>query len=390
MSKKQSYYIQTDLISIFILLVCVSLLSIYNAQQLEQYSANFMLQQSVWFTVGIGIVAAIQYLDMEQIYKVSIYIYAFGVFVLFVLLISPESIAPHTNGAKSWFNFKVVTIQPSEFTKITTIIYMATVIQKHKEKFLKPTLKSDFKLLIKILTVVALPVALIMMQSDFGTSMVYLFIAGVIIILSGIHWKILTTLIVSITSVIGAALAFIVKFPDLAKQLVGDGQKYQIDRILTWFDPSQQASDANWHFNQAFMALGSGQLFGKGMGSQEVSFPEAQTDFIFSIIGESFGFVGGALVIFLYFIFLYKLVMIGLSIYSHSPFSAYICFGFMSLLLIHVFQNIGMALGIMPVTGIPLLFISYGGSSVMASMLGFGVIYRIAVENSIQNDYLFK
>ncbi|API91632.1 rod shape-determining protein RodA [Virgibacillus pantothenticus] len=391
MSKKQSYFVQTDLISIFILLVCVSLLAIYNAQQLEQYEGkNFLLQQAVWFTVGVGIVAAIQYLDVEQIYKTSVYVYAFGLFVLLVLIISPESIAPTRNGAKSWFDLKVATIQPSEFTKITTIVYMAAIIHKHKEKFVIPTIKSDLKLLFKILAIVAAPVLLIMKQPDFGTSMVYLFIAGVIIILSGINWKIITTLIVSISSGLGAVLAFIVKFPDLAKDLVGKEQEYQIDRILTWFDPTQEASDASWHFDQAFMALGSGQLFGKGLGNQQVSFPEAQTDFIFSIIGESFGFVGSALVIFLYFIFLYKLVMIGLSIYKHSAFAAYTCFGYMSLMLIHVFQNIGMALGIMPVTGIPLLLVSYGGSSVMAAMLGFGVIYRIAVENSIQNDYLFK
>ena len=138
------------------------------------------------------------------------------------------------------------------------------------------------------------------------------------------------------------------------------------------------------------MALGSGQLFGKGMGSLEVNYPEAHTDFIFSVIGESFGFIGSAIVIFLYFMLLYKLVTLGLSIYKHSPFGTFFCYGFLSLLLVHVFQNIGMTLGIMPITGIPLLLVSYGGSSVMSTMLGLGVIYRVAVEYSIQNDYLFK
>ncbi|EQB34824.1 MULTISPECIES: FtsW/RodA/SpoVE family cell cycle protein [Virgibacillus] len=390
MSKKQSFYIQNDLIMLFIMFVCVSLLSIYNAQQLDQYGSNFVLQQILWFTIGVGIVAAIQYLDIDQIQRASVLIYGFGVFVLAVLLISPEAIAKPVNGAKSWFQLFGVSLQPAEFTKITTIIYMAAVIHRHKQKFEKPTVKSDILMLLKILAVVAVPVLLIMQQPDFGTAMVYLFITGMIIILSGIDWKIITTLIVSITAFIGAVLGFIVQFPELAKTVVGEDQAYQIDRIMTWFDPTQSTSDANWHFNQAYMALGSGQLFGKGIGTPQVNFPEAQTDFIFSIIGESFGFVGSAFVIFLYFMLLYKLVMIGLSIYKHSPFAAYICFGYLSLMLIHVFQNIGMALGIMPVTGIPLLLISYGGSSVLSTMLGFGVIYRIAVENSIQNDYLFK
>ena len=126
------------------------------------------------------------------------------------------------------------------------------------------------------------------------------------------------------------------------------------------------------------------------MGSLQVPFPEAHTDFIFSVIGESFGFIGSALVIFLYFMLLYKLVTLGLNVYQHSPFAAYISFGFLSLLLIHVFQNIGMTLSIMPITGIPLLLISYGGSSVLSTMIGFGLVYRAAVEHTIQNDYFFK
>lgn len=391
MTKKQSFYVQTDLITLFILFVCVSLLSIYNAQQLDQYEGqNFVLKQLVWFVVGVGIVAAIQYLDVEQLYKASLYIYLIGLLILIILLISPASIAKPINNAKSWFTFPGLSLQPSEFTKVTTIMYMAAIIQKHKEKFQIATIKSDIQLLLKILAIVAAPVLLIMKQPDFGTSMVYLFIAGILIILSGINWKILATLIASISAFIGGILAFIVKFPDLAKEIVGKGNAYQIDRIMTWFDPAQQTSDAVWHFQQAFMALGSGQLFGKGIGNQQVSFPEAQTDFIFAIIGESFGFVGSAFVVFLYFILLYKLVMLGLSIYKHSTFAAYVCFGYMSLMLIHVFQNIGMSIGIMPITGIPLLLISYGGSSVLSTMLGLGIIYRIAVENSIQNDYLFK
>ncbi|NAO99426.1 rod shape-determining protein RodA, partial [Halomonas sp. MG34] len=103
-----------------------------------------------------------------------------------------------------------------------------------------------------------------------------------------------------------------------------------------------------------------------------------------------FGFIGSALVIFLYFMLLYKLVTLGLSMFKHSPFGSYVCFGFMSILLAHVFQNVGMNLGIMPITGIPLLLISYGGSSVLSTMIGLGLVYRVAVEHSIQNDYLFK
>ncbi|MCM3397683.1 FtsW/RodA/SpoVE family cell cycle protein [Oceanobacillus profundus] len=390
MNKKQSYYMQTDLIFLFTLFVCVSLLSIYNAQQLEQYEGeNFVLKQIVWFTIGACIVAAIQFLDLEQLQKASIYIYGISIFVLIVLLISPDSIARTINGAKSWFTLPGLSLQPAEFTKVTTILFLSAVISKHKTKYEVSSIKSDTFLLAKILLFTGIPVGLIMLQPDFGTAMVYLFISGMLIILSGINWRIILSLIVIISSAGAAIIGFIIKFPVLAQELIGIKQ-YQVNRILTWFDPTQQSSDATFHFDRAYMALGSGQLFGKGMGSLEVNYPEAHTDFIFSVIGESFGFIGSAIVIFLYFMLLYKLVTLGLSIYKHSPFGTFFCYGFLSLLLVHVFQNIGMTLGIMPITGIPLLLVSYGGSSVMSTMLGLGVIYRVAVEYSIQNDYLFK
>lgn len=389
MSKKQSYYIQSDLISLFILFVCVSLLAIYNAQQLEQYGGkNFVILQIVWFTIGVCIVAAIQFLDLEQLSKASIYSYGLSILLLMVLLVSPESIAREINGAKSWFTLPGFSLQPAEFTKITTILFTASLISKHKEKYETVTLKSDIFLLLKILLATAIPVFFIMLQPDFGTAMVYLFIAGMLIILSGINWKILSVLIAGSATFAAAAIGLIIRFPEIAKSF--GVKQYQINRILTWNDASAQSSDATYHFDLSFMSLGSGQLFGKGMGSLEVNYPEAHTDFIFSVIGESFGFVGSALVIFLYFMLLYKLVTIGLNIYKHSPFGSYICFGFLSLMLIHVFQNIGMTLGIMPITGIPLLLLSYGGSSVLSTMFGLGLVYRVAVEYSIQNDYLFK
>ncbi|GIO25039.1 FtsW/RodA/SpoVE family cell cycle protein [Oceanobacillus sp. J11TS1] len=390
MNKKQNYYFQTDLILLLLAFAIISFLAIYNAQQLEQYDSNFVLKQMIFYVIGIGMIAAVQFLDLEQLYKTSLYSYLGGIVILALLPISPEFIAKSINGAKSWYTFLPgMSLQPAEFVKITTILFLAAVISKHKEKFEVSTLKTDLKLLGKLLLYTGIPVFLIMLQPDFGTAMVYLFIVGMLIILSGINWKIIFSLILSGIAVIGMALLVVIEFPGFAIDTLGV-KAYQIDRVMTWFDPSQQTADANYHFERSHMALGSGQLFGKGMGSIEVNYPEAQTDFIFSVIGESFGFVGSAFVVLLYFMFLYKLVTLGLNIYKHSPFGAYFCFGFLSLMLVHVFQNIGMTIGIMPITGIPLLLLSYGGSSVMSTMLGVAVIYRVAVEETIQNDYLFK
>lgn len=391
MSKKQSHYIQSDLIIILLLFITVSLLAIFNAQQLEQYAGdNFVLKQIIWYAVSILILAAIQFVDLDQLYKSSIFVYAFGVLILIILWLSPSSIARKINGAKSWFTDIPggISLQPSEFTKIALILLLAALISRHKDKYKLSSLTSDIYLLGKICLATALPIAFTLIQPDLGTSVVYVFIAGVLILLSGIDWKVIGTLVAGGTILIAGAVLLIVNFPDMAQDLIGI-KPYQINRVVTWFDPTEIGNDT-FHIDRAMLAIGSGQLIGKGMSSLQVQLPEAHTDFVFSIIGESFGFIGSAAVIFLYFMLFYKLVTLGLKVYKFSEFGAYLCFGFMSLLLIHTFQNIGMTIGIMPITGIPLLLISYGGSSILSTMIGYALIYRVAVEHSIQNDYLFK
>ena len=390
MLKKQSHYIQTDLIIILLMFISVSLVAIYNAQQLEQYvGENFALKQLIWYSMGILILCAIQFVDLEQLYKSSIYLFGLGVIILVVLWLSPESIAKTINGAKSWFTgLPGFSLQPSEFTKIALILFLAKIISEHKEKYAINSIQTDIYLLVKICGVTVLPIMFTIIQPDLGTSLVYVFIAAVLIMLSGIDWKILATIILGGGALGAAIVVLVVNFPDLAQELIGI-KSYQINRVLIWFDPSIQGNDT-FHIDRSMLAVGSGQLFGKGMSSVQVHLPEAHTDFVFSIIGESFGFIGSALVIFLYFILFYKLVTLGIKISEFNIFGAYICFGFMSLLLIHTFQNIGMTIGIMPITGIPLLLISYGGSSILSTMIGYGLVYRVAVEYSIQNDYLFK
>ncbi|MFZ3577927.1 FtsW/RodA/SpoVE family cell cycle protein [Virgibacillus sp. DJP39] len=389
MEKENSGGLQYDLIIIFLLFMTASLTALYNMQEFSAEADNFMIKQLVWYTAGAVFIILIRLLDLNQLYMISFYAYIFGVVVLAFLLVAPESISNEVYGAKSWFALPGMTLQPSEFTKITTIMGMAAAISKHKEKYSNKDFKSDFILLVKLIVIVALPVFLIMLQPDFGTSMVYLVIVGFMILLSGINWKLIFILVTS-TALLGAgALALIVKYPDLSEDILHI-DPYQINRIETWFEPSGEVDDESYQVEKSFTAVGSGQLFGKGIGKLQVFIPEAQTDFIFSIIAESFGFVGSSLVIFLYFFLIYKLVSIGLKIYGTSVFGAMFCFGYMAMIAVHTFQNIGMTIGIMPITGIPLLLISYGGSSVLATLIGFGIIYRISEEITNSKGYIFN
>lgn len=392
MSKKQSHYLQLDLIILLLAFIVISLLAIFNAQQLGQYQneGNFVLKQVIYYAIGIFLLIALQFFDLEQLYKSSLYFYIFGVLLVVILHFSPHSIARPVNGSKSWFNeIPFITIQPSEITKIVFIMFLAAIIVKHKEKFVNNTVNSDLWLILKIILITILPVVFILKQPDLGTSVVFFFIAGMLIIMSGIDWKILFVMIVGGIAALVMAVLLIVNFPELSQTVLGI-KPYQIDRVMTWFDPTQQVEDDRYQIDRSLLTIGSGQLTGKGMNNPEVALPEAHTDFIFSIIGESFGFIGASIVIFVFFLLIYKLVTLGMKSFQFSPYGSYVCFGFMALVLIHTFQNIGMTIGIMPITGIPLLFISYGGSTILSTMIGYGIVYRVAVEQSRQQDFLFN
>lgn len=380
--------IPIDIIIVIFFLMLASLLSLYNLQQTNPGSENFVLKQSVWFGIGFLFMIGIRFLDPYQIFKLSLPAYIIGVLVLGILLVSPSSLAPNINGAHSWFVFGGVSMQPAEFTKFTTILCLSYVIVKHKEKHGTGRFNNDLILLIKLFLVTGIPVTLIMMQPDFGTSVVYLIILGAMVLLSGINWKLLLLLVVSFVVLVGSALFIVTQFPDKATEILPI-DPYQVDRIITWFDDSAPQNDKNFQVTKSLLAIGSGQLFGKGLHKLEVYIPEAQTDFIFAILGESFGYVGCSFVIMLYFLLIYNLIIRGLKMYKSDPFSSYFCFGFSTLLAVHTFQNIGMTIGVMPITGIPLLLVSYGGSSVLSTMIGMGVAFRIAEEKLRREEFMF-
>lgn len=387
---RQSHYLHLDLILFLLFFIVISLLAINNAQQLGQYNDNFVVKHLVFYMLGIMLAAAIQFVDLEQLYKTSFYLYILGVLSLVILHFSPESIAKPVNGAKSWFNnLPFISIQPSEFTKLFLILFLAYLIFRHQQKYAQQTIASDLWLIAKIFGVTLIPAFFIWKQPDLGTTLVFFFIAGILIILSGVDWRLIAVILTTGIAAATAAVLLIVNFPDFAQNVLKI-EPHQINRVLTWFDPSSQDSNDRYHLDLSLMTVGSGQLTGKGMNSAQVQIPEAHTDFIFAIIGESFGFVGGAVVILVFFLFLYRLVILGMKSAEFSPYASYICYGFFALILIHTFQNIGMTIGIVPITGIPLLFISYGGSTTLSTMMMFGIIYRIATEQSKQESFLFK
>ena len=346
---------------------------------------NFVIRQAFWYVVGGIIIGAALFLDSDQYKRLAWYIYGAGIFLLVLLLISPESIAPHRNGAKSWFMLGPLgSIQPSEFMKTFLILALARVITNHHELNPSKTIQSDFQLLIKIGLTTLVPLAFIMQQPDLGTSLVILAIMTGIILVSGITWKLIVPIYASI-GVLGAGiLSLVIWAPDLLEKYL-NVKPYQFGRIYAWLDPYNYAKLEGFHLINSLNAIGSGQIFGKGYSDREVYIPENHTDFIFSVIGEEYGFIGASVVISLYFLLIYHLTKTALD--TKEPFNAYVCAGIISMITFHVFQNIGMTIQLLPITGIPLPFISYGGSSLMGNMLALGLVFSMRFHHK---TYMFS
>jgi rod shape determining protein RodA len=363
-----------SLVFILLLLFLASCLSIYSAQESGQYDSNFLIKQIIFYGIGCGIIAAVIRLDSDQLKKLAWYAYGAGILLLVSLIIAPESIAPVINGAKNWFKVPGIgSLQPSEFVKIFIIVALAKVIEDHHQKNPVKTISTDFWLLIKLGAVTMVPLMLIIKQ-DLGTSLVFLAILLGMIFISGITWKLLVPIFSVGTALISVIFYFVLLKPEILEKYLGVKQ-YQFSRIYSWLDPYNFQSSAGYQLTRSLLAIGSGQTGGKGYGNREVYLPESHTDFIFSVVGEEYGFIGASVLVSLFFLLIYHITKVGME--TKNNFYTYICVGVISMITFHVFQNIGMTIGVLPITGIPLPFISYGGSSLMGNMLGLGLIFSI-------------
>ncbi|WP_101842159.1 FtsW/RodA/SpoVE family cell cycle protein [Halobacillus sp. Marseille-P3879] len=361
---------------ILCLFITISCVALYSAQQSPQYSENFMLKQLVWFGAGGVIIGIMLYFEPDFYKKISWPLYIAGLLILIGLVIAPSSIAPIVKGQKSWFILPGFgSIQPSEFMKVFTILILANVVSNHHEKVRAVTIKSDFILLGKIVGLTALPLGLIMQQPDLGTALVFIAIMSGMILISGITWKIIIPLFGLVAGGGVGVIWLALSFPQLLDQYLGVKQ-YQLGRIYAWLNPQQYGSSEGFQLIRAMRSIGSGQMFGKGLGERELYLPEAHTDFIFSIIGEEYGFFGSCVVLLAFFMFIYRLTTIATR--ANNRFSTYMMVGLISMVAFHVFQNIGMSIQLLPITGIPLPYISYGGSSLLAFLIAIGLAFSVS------------
>lgn len=378
----------------FILLIffLISIFAIGSAQTTGQYKllsgepVNFIPTQIQWYVIGTIIIAITMYLEPEQYKKAAWIIYGGGIFLLALLHFLPDGmpLVKEINGAKSWFRLPIGNIQPAEFMKTFFIIGAARMITVHHEKHIVKTLKTDFYLLSKIIVLLFIPLLFIMMQTDLGTGLVFIAITAALIIVSGITWRIIIPIFAG-TATIGVTLLLLALYAQEFLQDTFGFKSYQAARIYSWIDPYSYSSAEGMHLITSLNAIGSGEILGKGYKGREVYVAESHTDFIFTSIGEDWGFIGASLVICMYFFLIYHLTKITLEL--KDPFSTYICAGIIAMITFHVFENIGMTIQLLPITGIPLPFISYGGSSLMGNMLAIGLVFSMKFHH---RTYMFS
>lgn len=364
------------LVGFLVLLAIISVTIINSAMGGGQYSANFGIRQVLYYVLGGFIAFLIMLVSPKKLMKYTYLLYFLFCAALFILIIIPETpFTPVINGAKSWYKLGPISVQPSEFMKIVLILALAKLISKHNQFTFNKSLETDFKLLLKIFGISIIPMGLILLQNDLGTTLVICAIIVGVIIVSGITWKIIAPLFITVFLLASSIILSIIFKPSLIENSLGI-KTYQLGRISSWLDPYTYSSGDGYHLTESLKAIGSGQLFGKGFNQGEVYIPENHTDFIFSVIGEEFGFIGSVILILVFLGLMFHLVRLATKI--ESPFSKLFIIGYTALILFHVLQNIGMTIQLLPITGIPLPFISYGGSSLWSLMCGIGVLLSIS------------
>lgn len=354
-----------------ILFAMISILTIYSAQSmLPSYMHDLAFRQLVWYIIGFGLAYFIMFIGNDFIYRNIWILYGIGIVTLILLLIFGTPI----NDAKCWFTIPGIgTIQPSEFMKIILIIAIGTLIHDFNENFNNPTLMEEFKFLIKVGIVVLIPSVLTFLQPDTGVVLIYLLITTVMLFVAGIRYRWFLIGFGIIAFVIAVILAIYFISTDLFVDIFGTSFFLRVDRLLDWSNKS------GFQLQNGISAIGSGGLFGNGFNHTPVYFPEPQTDFIFAVFGSNFGFIGSLALLSLIVFFDIKLITIAIK--NTSNLNKYIISGIVGMLIYQQLQNIGMTFGLMPITGITLPFISYGGSSLLSYMIMAGIFFNISNES---------
>ena len=359
------------------IMAIISIITIYSALTYTSSElGNLALKQGLWYVIGALLVAFLIHMKNEYLYRHTVFLYILGNILLVGLLLFAEPV----NNSKCWFTIPGIgSIQPSEFMKIFLMLMLATMIHNFRSDYKNPTINQEFIFILKTLGIVLIPSALTFLQPDTGAVIIYFIIYFCMMFVSGI--RIRWFLIAGGVLLLLLATIFGIYFfeQDLFIKLFGTDLFYRFERIFNW------QSGTGLQLENALAAIGSAGFFGHGFNQTPIYFPESSTDFIFAVYASNFGLFG-------------VLILLGVIIYFDTQIvllakrklldtDKYILAGILGMLLFQQIQNIGMTVGLFPITGITLPFISYGGSSLLSYMILVGVILNISMEKSKHYKY---
>lgn len=321
-----------------------------------------MLKQLFAFALGIGVLILSLLFDYKKISGFEKILYPLTIFFL-LSVYTPLGSTQY--GTRGWLDLGSVNLQPAELGKVLFILLFAANLSRNRKEL------QDLKGILKALLYTVPVIGIVVLQNDLGNALVYCFIAGVMLIVAGAAYRALG--LIALTATISSPMVYMILQP------------HQQQRILAFFHPNDTSMAGNYQVWQAKMAIGSGGLSGKGLflGTQKGLdwLPVQESDFIFAVIGEELGFLGGGMLLLIFAVFLFKLLKIGEA--AEDDYGEYIVYGIFAMFFFQVFENIGMNMGIMPVTGITLPFVSYGGSSLLTNMTALALVLNVSIRSKL-------
>ncbi len=344
----------------------IGIAAVYSATYTSRGPSSLFTKQIIWVSIGLTVMFLSLIPDYHTVGRYAYVLYAISLVLLFLVMVMGKT----GMGAQRWLAIGPFAFQPSELAKISLTLALARY-------FAEDPKQGDYELrdLAIPMAMVLIPLVLVLKQPDLGTAIMLLLTSSMIIILAGIRLR--SVVVVLLVGVTIASLVFLVS--PVRHKIWSSLKPYQQNRIKAFIDPSSDPLGSGYHANQSKISVGSGQITGrgyrKGTQSQMAFLPERHTDFIFAVISEETGLVGSSVLLFLYVV----LLLIGVDAAKNAKdrLGVLMAGGIVSMLSLYVFINIGMAVGIVPVVGVPLPLVSYGGTSIITTFLSLGILLNI-------------
>jgi rod shape determining protein RodA len=330
----------------------------------------YVVRQAMYAAVGLALMVVLTRLDYSRLRELKYGLYA-TMIGLIVLVIGVGSTA---RGSRRSFDLGFLSFQPSELGKLLLILTLSAFVVDRVRRL------GDRDTTARAMLIALVPAMLVMLQPDLGTSLVYVVVALAVLFVAGTSWRHFAAL--AAIGAVGIALT-LVAAPAAGVQVL---KPYQVDRLTAFLNPSENPADQGYQQNQSRIAIGAGQKSGRGDQATQTRLnflPEHHTDFIFAVIGEEYGFLGASIVLSLFALLIWRVLRI--LTMAKNLYGALIAGGIVAMLMFQVFVNVGMTIGIMPITGVPLPLLSYGGSSVIVTLMAVGILQSIHVQARIAN-----